>query len=367
MGLTYAEIVESIRQTSTMVHEFAGPAHVAVVPDGGRIAAIAFSPDEDSVLWSDPRIGQLTGPPSRTLRYGPGGDRLWLGPETRFFWSGPPDWLNGTNYRVPASVDPGEYDVLDAAPDRIVIRTGIQLEPTDGSAAILGDLTRSLEMSPAPAVLGSDTVSVGLELTNTLRIDEQSRARGIDLWRLLQVEPGAVLIVPIAPTSADLAQAGSDLAPLVYTGSPGGWIREVDHLLWSYTGRAGTKQSLSARLLTGRCGVLRQTDENEYILIIRECPVDPEAHYVDHPHGVPCSDQAFQIWDGHGFGEVEYRSRVLGDSDNGILSEVDHLWVFRGDRSAVDAVAVELLGNSLGTRLDLTTAFDLARLRGDVR
>jgi hypothetical protein len=46
-------------------------------------------------------------------------------------------------------------------------------------------------------------------------------------------------------------------------------------------------------------------------MIIRDFSVDPDAAYADHPYAIPRFDQAFQAWDGFGFGEMEFCSSGL--------------------------------------------------------
>lgn len=89
--------------------------------------------------------------------------------------------------------------------------------------------------------------------------------------------------------------------------------------------------------------------QDRWCMIIREFPVDAAGTYIDHPHGLPRRDQAFQAWDGLGFGEVEFHSCAL-DAETGPrdLRESDRLWIFGGASAAIMNLGRHLLHVNVG-------------------
>jgi hypothetical protein len=307
-----------------------------------RIAALAFSEDGPDLLWSNPDLGnvELVKRSPHKLAGGLGGDRLWFSPELLYHWHGKPDWRGLSNYNVPADTDPGNYAFSDEGRDVIALTAKGRL-PLPLSDQFL-DFTVERTVSWAdPPIPPSDPLMygvayVGIEMSDTLRIDENSKAGEIDLWHLLQVPVGSILVVPLRP--------GHQTEPLSYA-LPGGWKIARDALIWRYTGKANAKVGIAAEALIGRSAILRKLRSGQWCLIVRQFPVDPSARYGDHPYGVVREDQAFQAWDGVGFGEMEYHSPML-DAEGGprLLRDTDQLWAFGGSVTAMAGLANKLLG-----------------------
>eukprot|EP01079_Euglenida_sp_SAG-EU17-18_P004525 gene4525-4753_t len=77
----------------------AGPlgAQLVVIPDGGRVCGMFLDGHDENVFW--------------TPDDGVGGHRVWVAPEYRYFWTGPPDLERFTNNPTPPSLDPGPWRV----------------------------------------------------------------------------------------------------------------------------------------------------------------------------------------------------------------------------------------------------------------
>jgi hypothetical protein len=176
---------------------------------------------------------------------------------------------------------------------------------------------------------------VGIETTHRLSLGDATKAGEIDLWHLLQVPVDSTLIVPLRP--------GHQTEPLSY-GMPGGWRTTPTSLIWRFGGKANAKVGIAAQALTGRSAVLRKLCIDRWCLIVRQFRADPAARYADHPYGIPRDDQAFQAWDGGGFGEMEYHSPVLdGARGPRTLQDADQLWAFGGSAKGITALAESLL------------------------
>jgi hypothetical protein len=344
-AMTYADIVRALAHAQIPVRELNGQGQVSVIPNAGRIIAMAFAPDGPNLFWSHPELGnsELVKRHSDRLVGNLGGDRLWFAPELDYFWNGTPDWRNLSNYRVPPEADPGRYQFVEAEADTICLRAHIELPVRTTGLKVGFVVERIVRMTPPPLPLDDSDLGpldyVGIQTSHTITFSPTSREGRVDLWHLLQTPVGSLIIVPLKP-----AAEKCDTAPLLYTGA-GGWIQRSDSLIWPVGGTARTKIGVSSRALTGRSGILRMLRPESLCLIVRQFSVDPQASYGDHPYNMPREDQALQIWDGLGFGEMEYHSPVL-DAHQGprTRTELDYLWAFAGPIDSICVVAQRLLG-----------------------
>jgi hypothetical protein len=309
---SYSTVVNNLTKASIPVRELEGEGLVAVTLAAGRIVAMGFSREGPDLLWSNPQLADTTvlETAPENLVGGFGGDRLWFAPELDYYWNGAPDWRGFTNYKAPPATDPGAYEFIDAGADAVgLLGKGTLTAHGGGERRVDFNVRRSVRMAEPPLSRADSLMKgvdfVGIETSHSLKMDAASRAGSIDLWHLLQMPAGSVLVVPINSRAS-----ASERKPLSY-GLPGGWIEKSDHIMWRYGGEAHAKFGLPAAALTGRTAVLRQLDQARWCLIVRDFSADSRAFYGDHPYQVPRSDQAFQAWDGYGFGEMEYHSPML--------------------------------------------------------
>lgn len=346
---TYSSVVADLRKASVPIREIGTKGKIAVTLAAGRVVAMSFSTNDINLLWSHPQLGdtELVKEKPETLSGGFGGDRLWFAPELAYNWDGKPNWDTFANYKTPSAMDPGAYE-FDKHDARSVSLHATGQLPVHGTNHKVGfDVSRDIRVVDAP--LSPDhplmlaVQYVGIETSHVLNIIEGTHKGQLDLWHLLQAPVGSVLIVPIKQ-----AASGTQVKPLSY-GLPGAWVEKPDHIMWRYGGEARAKFGLSAAALTGRTAILRELNPGRWCLIVREFPVQPTSIYGDHPYGLPRTDQAFQAWDGYGFGEMEFHSPVL-DSERGPrrLTESDRLWAFGGTAQQMTGLAKELLAVDIG-------------------
>jgi hypothetical protein len=341
----YSDVVDALLKADVPIRQLQGPGNVAVTLAAGRIVAMSFSPGDTNLSWSNTELldTHLVRSHPERLVGGFGGDRLWFGPEIAYHWKGPPRWDTFANYQVPDAADPGNYQFLEASQRAVTLCATGQLTDQGTHGRIGFEVERTIRLIPPPLPHNDPLMKgiryVGVRSSHLLKLDPATSAGRIGLWHLLQIPVGSVLIVPLKDTA--LAQ---NKVPLSY-GLPGEWLEKSDHIRWQYTGTANAKFGLSASALTGRSAVLRQLKAEQFCLIIRQFPVDEKATYADHPYGVPRADQAFQAWDGLGFGEMEFHGpaldAVLGPRE---LVEADDLWAFGGLQGAILRLARNLLG-----------------------
>lgn len=340
--MTYAQVIRRLHAASIPVRELEGRGVVAVATAAGRVVAMSFSKDGPNLFWSNPQLTDtaLVKATPEKLAGGFGGDRLWFSPELRYHWIGKPDWRGLGNYEVPKDTDPGRYIFVDKGPGIVALSATGRLPFKNSDGHLAFSVEREIRMTNPPLPLDHPLLRhvdyVGIETTHTLKITDETRTGEIDLWHLLQMPAGSILIVPL--------RHGHRTEPLSY-GMPGSWHTTPNSLIWRFTGTANAKIGLAAEALTGRSAVLRNLGDKRWCLIVRQFPFDTAARYGDHPEGIPREDQAFQAWDGVGFGEMEYHSPVL-DAARGprTLDDTDQLWAFGGSARAIVTLAYKLLG-----------------------
>lgn len=320
---------------------------IAVTLAGGRVVAMGFSPDGPNLMWSNPALHdtQLVARCPENLVGGFGGERLWFGPEVDFHWDGVPDWNTFSNSKVPLASDPGSYQFVKADSRSITLHTKGDLRSHGTDRRVMFEVRRTVELveSPLPKshALMRDIEYVGIESSHALKITDGSGV--IDLWHILQIPIGSVLIVP-------LKRCANDERPKALSyGLPGGWVESSDRIIWRYVGDAKAKFGLASATTTGRAAVIRALHNGRWSMLVREFPVDVNARYCDHPYGVPRNDQVFQAWDGYGFGEMEFHSPAA-DAEHGPreLEDIDRLWAFGGQPKAIQALAAQLLSVEVG-------------------
>jgi hypothetical protein len=334
-GPTYRDAIERLSREGVAIRELPGPGRVAVAAETGHIAALALAEDEPNLVWLHPEVGEVPGRRGAGLPGGFGGDRLWFAPECAYFWKGEPDWVDFSNNATLPEMDPGNYHLVDVD-GGVGISGDVRLAPFDGGPEIAFAVERDIR-PVTPPYSASGIGAIGVETSHRITLRTRVPAGRLDLWHLLQVQPWSTLIVPLRGDVAD-----ADAEAVVYTGSARP-TRLPDQLRWTYTGTSKSKFGVSARATTGRTAIVRALDADRRLLLIRDFPVDPAASYVDDPYGAPRGDVAIQVWDGFGFGEMEFHGPGIAGEPGHVYEESDRIWAFVGTPAAVTDAARELL------------------------
>jgi hypothetical protein len=340
----YARVVGNLEAGGVPLRQLRAGGCVAVTPAAGRIVALAFSPDGENLLWTNPQIADpalLRSTPEKLVG-GLGGDRLWFAPELEYHWHGVPNWNTFENYKTPSASDPGAYAFAPGSEDEIVLHAEGELKAHGNDRPVGYRVTRWIRLAQAPVAVApfmKGVRFVGITTSHRVALTAATRTGRLGLWHLLQLPVGSVLVVPLQAAAPPAAAA-----PLSY-GLRGTWEVLPDQVRWRYGGKANAKFGLGAAALTGRSAAFRRLSDGDWLMIVRDFPIDPRAVYCDHPHGVPRNDQALQAWDGYGFGEMEFHSPAL-DAEHGPRSrtEEDSIWAFAADRQAIAVLAKQLLG-----------------------
>jgi hypothetical protein len=346
---SHPDLVDAIAALGGPLFRLGSDARAVVSPVGARLLGLYVGADEPNLLWTNPDVpvDKLAAPTWADVPGGLGGDRLWFAPEDDFH--GPDEPTDGRVYEVPPAVDPGGYEGR-VEHDGVVLTSSFRLDGRDGVVGF--DVTRRFRLTPAPPA-PEGLAAIGVEARQTLRLHDDLTMGRVGLWCLLQVPAGSVVIVPTAPGAP--AEAAT---PLSY-GRAAATIVGDEQVLFPITGHASTKIGIGTAALTGRTAALRRLADSAWCLLVREFAVHPGRIYADHPPAQPRTDQAFQAWDGWGFGEMEYHSpALLGGSGPRTLEDVNRLWAFVGGLRAILDVGRDRLG------VDLSDAAALVRALG---
>ncbi|MBI2194371.1 MAG: hypothetical protein HYU36_20530 [Planctomycetes bacterium] len=301
---------------------------------------LALPGEEENLVWTSPQLED-----TETLRSHPekifcgiGGDRLWFGPEFAYHWNGDADAVSFKNYRVPAGVDPGRYRFEEA--DEVSVRMAMECRLVDrrDGEAVTFQVARSVSVTdsplPAASAIARRVRFMGVRVQHLIRIRSCPRGKSVGLWHLLQMPAGSTLIVPTRGKPR----------PLRYF-NQGCWECRADHLRWTYTGEAKAKCGLDVHQVSGRSAVLRPISGGRWALIVRQFPVLPGLYYADAPRSSLAGEQVVQMWDGFGFGEMEYHSPAVGGQPLAReYAETALLWAFGGTKADIARVGQDLLG-----------------------
>ncbi len=300
----------------------AGGTRALLTPLGARVMAIAGEGWSRNPIFVHPGLAPFRGQFSSSFvgGHGIGGDRLWLSPEYRYHWNGAPSLTDFSRYQPPGAVDPGTYRI-EARTDRSValsmrgeLRGGVRFE-----------VSRCIALQ-APRDVPPGIEMVGLRYRHEIALLDGPADAQLGLWSVLQVPAGGRMIVPTRDAEA---------RPRACLGSAGARMRAASgRLTWDVTGDAFAKIALRADDITGRAAVWREEADGQAMLLAREFPVFPHLTYGDALVPDQVGQQALQIFDGLGYGELETHS-PCADFSNPAYSETTFLWALAGPAEAV--------------------------------
>ncbi|QGZ94942.1 hypothetical protein [Terricaulis silvestris] len=339
---SFAATVAALERANIPVEAACDQGCMALTTHGARLIGLSLSERDENLLYTHPRLEETEVVIHRpeVLAAGIGGDRLWFAPELRYHWRGAPDWVSFSNNSVPKESDPGAYVFVDAGANALSVAGAVSLPTTTDAPPLPIRVGRTISFAPPPLPHGHALMRpvdyVGVRSDWRLDIEEGAKVGRVDLWHILQAEVDARAIAPVNPGR------GKDL--LLYSPNHSDWTVRDDHVHWRFRGAANAKLGLSAKATTGRAGFVRRLSDGRTSLIVRDFPVRHDREYGDHPHGAPRNDQVLQLWDGFGFGEVEYHSPVLDAAEGArSLEESDHIWAFASSATAIAALGSALL------------------------
>jgi hypothetical protein len=217
-----------------------------------------------------------------------GGDRLWLGPERNWFWAGTArDDLS--RHRVPAEIDPGDWDVVHQRADGVDIVLSATLVDRN-----TGEHT-SVLVERHITVLADTRYVAEYETETVLQVQA---GHPVDLWSIVQVPLGGRLEIGVTGEFSFRDHLTSPVDPARFTVADN--VAAID-----LTGQHMSKFGLTAAAATGP---LRYRLPG--LVIERHIDVQAGGPYLDGPyHHTGDVIQVFED-DGHygGYAELEHHS-----------------------------------------------------------
>lgn len=268
---------------------------IHLLPERGRVLGLEVN--GHPALWS---------PKESSAAWNLGGERLWLGPESEWFWK-KTDKVDFANYQVPPPLDPDNWTVTGTSHGWCDAEVSLTLTNAGGRNRSL-----SLALRRQFSLLGEQNMvagqsSIGIQTVTTMEILGGTPGVAVDLWSILQVPLGGEMQVPLleAPTVRDY-----------FSPCPPDEISTKDGLLClKIRGTNIFKIGLPPAEVAGRTSYVRPVEGGQ-LVITRSFPVHPGLHYCDAPLSDPdsqgdaaqffCDDGSFG-----GFGELEHRSPAI--------------------------------------------------------
>ena len=257
-----------------------------------------------------------------------GGQRVWFAPELEYNWQGAPDWVDFSNYEVPDSLDPGAYKISEA-PSGVTISGAVQTASRQSGRYVQLDVTKTLALATAPEAEDYPALqAVRLRTAIGGELVQADPEAVIDLWSIYQLPPGLHFFAPLNPGVVDPVTT--------YSSTRGTWTTLPEGVAWLFTGLEKKKFGVGCQSLRQDVYAAGTLDENAGIVYRFLCGPGTAGDYCDHPFGIPKEDQFLQVWDGMGFGEVEFHSAALGERFARRTVEYNvELDIFAGPHSAL--------------------------------
>lgn len=283
----------------------------------GRVCGIWPDPAGPNLLWLNPR--PITDPALRGgwrgyPEGGLGGERIWLGPEHRYFWDGTPR-RDLANWAVPESQDPGDYRERSPT-DRVGYQQRLRLG--DRTQAEVTRTVRIVSSSPE-----ADCLGLSMQDTRSLTLETDAPDARLDVWTIGQFRAGTRFVVPTT---------GRPEVGVGYEAEPGQVRRRSvvgdDHVLWDVSGSSMVKGHLAAGDVSGDLLTIESLDDGRSAVTLRTFRVDLDSAYEDALFPQDVGRQCVQWWDGLGYGELEHHSPTLSaQRPSWTESQTVHAWV----------------------------------------
>jgi len=268
---------------------------IHLLPERGRVLGLEVN--GHAALWS---------PKESSAAWNLGGERLWLGPESEWFWK-KTDKVDFANYQVPPPLDPDDWTVTGTGDGWCHAEVSLTLTNAGGQDRSLSLALRRQFSLLTDGNMAAGGSSIGIQTVTTVNILGGTPGVAVDLWSILQVPLGGEMQVPLlkAPTVRNY-----------FSPCPPEETSAHDLLLsLKIRGTNIFKIGLPPEEVAGRINYVRPV-EGGHIVIARSFPVHPGMHYCDAPLGDQgsqgdaaqffCDDGSFG-----GFGEMEHRSPAI--------------------------------------------------------
>lgn len=267
---------------------------VDLAPARGRVLQVTLG--DENAYWTD----------AASAGWNVGGDRLWLGPESAWFWKTTHS-TDFADHEVPAALDPGAWRFASAGEGwgRVEQEVLLAHRHRPGSVALLLSRTWSLVNADLPGF------AAALAYTTTDELHVRSNPDGlhgqpVSLWAMIQVPNGGTLEVPVR--RASVARDYFEPAPATHARTHGAVFQ------LRITGNRRFKIGLAPGEVAG-CFAYARPLRDSRMVIHRSFIPRPWLRYCDVPLGDAGQGDAVQAYNDSGqnggFGEVEHHSPAV--------------------------------------------------------
>jgi hypothetical protein len=267
---------------------------IRLLPERGRLLGMEVLGHQ--ALWQ---------PASVDAQWNLGGERLWLGPESDWFWLQTKK-VDFSQYEVPASLNPDGWSVSSVTADQAEAELRLNLESTHSGRWLDLAIRREWRLLADCSPYGSDR-SIGLSTTTSLKILGGSPGQSVDLWSILQIPPHG----EVRMATRGVAAPRDYFEPC----PPTEMTSAAEQFTLQMGGPAVFKIGIAPEQCTGAMSYVRAVPDG-WLVLTRDFPVDVGHHYCDTPlNALGSQGDAVQFFnDGgqHGcFGELEHHSPAL--------------------------------------------------------
>ena len=215
----YDELLEIINAHSKSAVIEKESSKIIVSEKGARILGIFLS-SSPNLLWVNPNVNEVL----EKNEWNVGGERLWISPERNFFYKDPEKF---EGWFVPSELDPGNYKIIEASKDKVVL---------EGKILAYDNLLKN----PLEALVRREIRLIEFEKLLRLRIRE-----GIIGKYLSRVNPWALMQIPMSYNGSGtvLIPVKKDTQPVHYFGKiPENRLRIAkDHVAFKIDGNFSAK------------------------------------------------------------------------------------------------------------------------------
>jgi hypothetical protein len=266
---------------------------ISLLPHRGRVLGMTVGGHD--ALWNPEEI---------SAPWNLGGERLWLGPESDWFWK-KTDRVDFDHYQVPAGLDPDNWLVTACSPGCCEATLSLALRCHHADRHLHLSIRRRFEqidVAPTDYALAG-----GVMITTTLEILGGTPGQAVDLWSIIQVPFGGRMVAPTLgnPSPRDY-----------FDPCPEDEMQQSAGVLFLKVGGPSMfKIGLPPEQIMGRMAYVRPVG-GRMLVLERSFPVHPALAYCDAPLGAPGTrGDAAQFFNDGGkfgnFGEMEHRSPAI--------------------------------------------------------
>jgi uncharacterized protein DUF6786 len=323
MDTNYEKVIQLLKQGGYEYQTInVGNGAILGLPSYGRVLGLWCDKRSQSVYWMNPQFLKYDDTKKELEWVNPGGHRMWIAPEREFFirdLSRPFE-----TYKVPVSVDPGQYEI-EFECNQLIFKNKGTLRAFNSNKDISFRLTRQIKAMDEQFMEGLvgnlELQAVGYEDEAILETDTNFK---IGIWSLTQVFLSSEVFIA----------ADRDSKYNVFFGDENDKVHYADGF-WKVRFDKGQdfKIGLKASGISDKIFYIRRDDNGSATLIVKVFEKGSDESYVDTPWDDP-EDIGYAVQffcgGGFGFGEIETHSPVFNNGDKCVSKSRVRIYAFSG-------------------------------------